>query len=59
MNHNGVVAVLDAATGKLVHQVAMAGEDDDLIRASIVVAHNSVLVRTNDALFCIAEPAGK
>ena len=54
-----MVAVVDAANGKLVHQVAMAGEDDDLIRASIVVAHNSVLVRTNDALFCIAEPAGK
>lgn len=54
MNHNGVVAVVDQATGKITHQVAMAGEDDDLIRASIVVAHNQVLIRTNDKLWCIA-----
>ena len=59
MNHNGVVAVVDVASGKILHQVAMAGEEDDLIRASIVVAHNELLIRTNDSLFCIAQPAGK
>jgi len=57
MNHNGVVAVVDMASGKILHQVAMAGDDDDLIRASVVVAHNQLLIRTNDALFCIAEQA--
>ncbi|HIE69597.1 MAG TPA: hypothetical protein EYP98_05210, partial [Planctomycetes bacterium] len=59
MNHNGVVAVIDAATGKIVHQIAMAGADDDLIRASIVVAHNQLLIRTNDTLFCVAQSADK
>ena len=58
MNHNGVVAVVSMADGKIVHQVAMAGEDDDLIRASVVVAHGEVLIRTNDTLFCIAASAG-
>tara|TARA_R110002072_G_scaffold4174_4_gene29483 strand:+ start:1463 stop:2890 length:1428 start_codon:yes stop_codon:yes gene_type:complete len=59
INHNGVVAVVRMADGKIVHQVAMAGEDDDLIRASIVVAHNEVLIRTNDTLFCVSAAAGK
>jgi outer membrane protein assembly factor BamB len=59
MNHNGVVAVVSMADGKIVHQVAMAGEDDDLIRASVVVAHGEVLIRTNDTLFCIAASAEK
>ena len=59
MNHNGVVAVVSMADGKIVHQVAMAGEDDDLIRASVVVAHGEVLIRTNDTLFCVAQPAEK
>lgn len=55
MNHNGLVAVVDQETGKITHKVAMATEDDDLIRASIVVAHNEVLIRTNDKLYCIAQ----
>ena len=59
MNHNGVVAVVNTADGKIVYQVAMAGEDDDLIRASVVVAHGDVLIRTNDTLFCVAADAGK
>ena len=59
VNHNGVVAVVDASTGKIVHQIAMAGADDDLIRASIVVAHNQLLIRTNDTLFCVAQSADK
>jgi len=59
MNHNGVVAVIDASTGEIVHQIAMAGADDDLIRASIVVAHNQLLIRTNDTLFCVAQSADK
>lgn len=59
MNHNGVVAVVDMANGKIVREVAMAGEDDDLIRASIVVAHDEVLIRTNDTLFCVSGAAAK
>jgi outer membrane protein assembly factor BamB len=59
MNHNGVVAVVDAASGEVVHEVAMAGPDDDLIRASVVVANNQLLIRTNDALFCIGARGSK
>ncbi|MFT6079906.1 MAG: outer membrane protein assembly factor BamB [Planctomycetota bacterium] len=59
MNHNGVVAVVSMVDGKIVHQVAMAGEDDDLIRASVVVAHDDVLIRTNDTLFCVSANVGK
>jgi len=59
MNHNGVVVVVDAADGKVLHQVAMAGDDDDLIRASVVIAHGDVLIRTNDSLFCVAQTAGR
>jgi outer membrane protein assembly factor BamB len=59
MNHNGVVAVVSMADGKIVHQVAMASEDDDLIRASVVVAHNELLIRTNDTLFCVSSKSVK
>jgi len=59
MNHNGVVVVVDAADGKVLHQVAMAGDDDDLIRASVVIAHGDVLIRTNDSLFCVSQTAGR
>lgn len=53
IDHNGLVIVLDAATGKIAHQVAMGTEDDGHIRASIVVAHGDVLIRTNERLFCV------
>ena len=49
----GAVVVLDAASGEVVHQVAMGDEDDDLIRSSVVVAHGDVLIRTNRKLFCV------
>ena len=53
IDHNGLVVVLDQATGKIAHQVAMGSEDDDHIRSSIVVAHGDVLIRTNEKLFCV------
>ena len=53
VDHNGLVVVLDAASGEVVHQVAMGDEDDDLIRSSVVVAHGDVLIRTNRKLFCV------
>ena len=55
MNHNGQVVVVAMDDGEVVHQVAMAGEDDDQIRASIVVAHGQLLIRTNDTLFCLSK----
>lgn len=53
IDHNGLVIVLDAASGEIAHQVAMGTEDDDHIRSSVVVAGGDVLIRTNDKLFCV------
>ena len=53
IDHNGLVVVLDAESGAVVHRVAMGSEDDDHIRSSIVVARGDVLIRTNEKLFCI------
>lgn len=55
INHNGLVAIVSAATGDIVHQTPMGGEDDDNIRASVVVAHGDLLIRTNDTLFCLGK----
>ena len=55
LDHGGTVRVLDAETGELAFEAAMGEEDEDLVRASIAVAHGDVFVRTNRALFCIGE----
>ncbi|NRA94668.1 MAG: PQQ-binding-like beta-propeller repeat protein [Planctomycetes bacterium] len=54
MNHNGQVVVLDARKGTVLHTAQMGNEDDDHIRASIVVADGSLFIRTNDALFRVS-----
>lgn len=53
MNHNGQVVIVDAGSGKIMHTAQMGNEEDDQIRASIVVAHGSLFIRTNDRLFCV------
>ena len=53
INHTGLVAVIDAADGKLLHQAAMGEEDADRIRSSIVVSHDCLFIRTASRLFCI------
>lgn len=54
IDHNGLVMVIDAESGKTVKRVWMGeSEDDDQIRASLVVAHGCVFIRTNAKLFCI------
>ena len=53
LNHSGLVAVIDANDGKVLAQVQLGEEDDDLIRSSIAVAHNDLFIRTNSSLFCI------
>jgi outer membrane protein assembly factor BamB len=55
MDHGGLVVVVDAADGDILHQVAMAGDDDDMIRSSIAVAHDALFIRTNDRLYCLAK----
>ena len=53
MNHAGEVAVIDAASGEVVHQASMAEDGDDKIRASIAAAHGALFIRTNAHLYCI------
>lgn len=53
INHGGLVVVVDAENGDILHRARMGEEDDDLIRASIVVAHGCLFIRTNTKLFCI------
>ena len=55
INHAGQVVIVAAADGEVIHQVDMGREGDDHIRASIVVAHDSLFVRTNDKLYCIGK----
>ncbi len=57
MSHHGDVVVFEAKTGKIVHYVKMGKDGDDHIRSSVVVAHQSLFIRTNDKLFCIGAPA--
>jgi len=53
MNHHGLVLVLDAKSGEVLHQAQMGAEDADQIRSSVVIAHGDVLIRTNEQLFCV------
>ena len=55
VNHNGEVVVVNAETGKKLHHAFMGAEDDDQIRASVVVAHNNLFIRTNDKLYCVGK----
>lgn len=55
LSHGGLCQVYDAKSGDLTHETRMAPEDSDFIRASIVVADGSLLVRTNTTLFRIQE----
>lgn len=55
MNHGGEVMVLSTEDGGVLHKVAMGGEEDDQIRSCVVVAHDNLFIRTNDALFCIGQ----
>jgi len=53
LSHSGLALVVDAKTGEILCQARMAKEDVDSIRSSIAIAHGSLFVRTNDALYCI------
>jgi len=55
MNHHGDVVVIDPEDGKVLHQAAMGGEDDDQIRSTVAIAHGALFLRTNEKLFCVAK----
>jgi outer membrane protein assembly factor BamB len=59
MNYAGLVVIVDADNGKIVHQVKMTDKKFNSrdgtkhIRASIAVANNQLYIRTHEKLFCI------
>ncbi len=55
INHNGAVAVVDMKSGTIVHEALMAGMDADQIRSSVVVAHDSLFIRTDAKLYRIGK----
>lgn len=55
LNHGGEAVVVDCESGRILHSTPMAGEDEDLIRSSVVVAYDRLFIRTNDTLFCIGQ----
>ena len=55
MDHGGTVTILDAETGELVGEAPMGEEDEDFVRASIVVAHGELFIRTTASLFCVGK----
>tara|TARA_B100000579_G_scaffold99748_1_gene79213 strand:+ start:191 stop:1525 length:1335 start_codon:yes stop_codon:yes gene_type:complete len=54
-NHAGLVHVIDAKSGKVLHKANMGESGDDQTRASIAVAHGNLFVRTNSRLYCIGK----
>lgn len=55
MNHNGEIAVVDAKSGKILHNAFMGDEGEDLVRSSVVAAHGTLFIRTNKKLFAVGE----
>ena len=53
LSHAGLALVVDAKSGEILARAAMGDEDDESIRSSIAIAHGSLFLRTNDALYCI------
>ena len=54
-NHAGVVHVIDAKSGRVLHRAEMGEADDDQTRASVAIAHGRLFIRTNSRLFCIGK----
>jgi outer membrane protein assembly factor BamB len=52
LNFSGEVVVVDAAEGKILHQVEMGEPGDDRTRSTIAIAHGQLFIRTNHKLFC-------
>lgn len=56
VDFDGVVSVIDAASGRRLHRIAMEPErDENVVRSTIVVAHGHLFVRTNSYLYCIGQ----
>ena len=54
-NHAGVVHVIDAKSGSVLHRAEMGEPGDAQTRASVAIAHGRLFIRTNSRLFCISK----
>jgi outer membrane protein assembly factor BamB len=54
ISHSGTTLVVDAADGRILHQVDMAGGEGDRIRSSIAIASGALFLRTDRELLCLA-----
>lgn len=56
INFEGQVAVFDAASGKVLHTIAMdSPSDGEVVRASIIAAHGQLFIRTTRKLYCVGK----
>jgi outer membrane protein assembly factor BamB len=56
INHGGEAAVIDAATGQILHEVAMDQPTNrEVVRAAISAAHGNLFIRTTRHLYCIGQ----
>ena len=55
MNFGGDVVVVDAAEGKLLHNVSMGDSSDDMTRSTIAVSNGRLFIRTNSKLYCVGK----
>lgn len=53
MNHNAMVIVVSASSGKILNQAEMGGSYDDNTRSSIAISQANLYIRTNENLYCI------
>ena len=53
MNHNGMVLVVSATTGKILNSALFGGTYDDNTRSSIAISGGNLFIRTNEKLYCI------
>jgi hypothetical protein len=57
INHAGEAAVIDAATGDILHVIPMDNPaGGEVVRASISAAHGHLFLRTTRTLYCIGSP---
>jgi len=60
INHAGEAAVMDAASGDLLHEVDMDEPTNrEVVRASISAAHGHLFIRTTRHLWCVGPSAGQ
>jgi outer membrane protein assembly factor BamB len=55
MNHNSMVAVVDAKTGAIMSTENLGDKSDDNARATVAISNNKIYVRTLNKLLCIGK----